>query len=398
VTDQAAGSGEGKRVSWVELYLDLIVVLAVGQLAHVIADDPSSHSVWISLGLFVVIWWTWIGFAVLYNRHGDDDWQSHLVFLVGSVPLGVAAVAIHPASAGDAGMFAASMAAVRLVLAFAHAAGWRDTLRQRAARAYLASAALFAVSIVLPGPGRYVLWAIAVASESGAVLTEDRDARRRAHATHDVTALAPRTPGEALDPHHFAERFGAFIIILLGEVVVDAGQASVDGHVATAAGWAALIAAMILAASLWWLYFDAAAEINLRVLELSGGSPAIARTLFALGHMLPTFALLLAASGIGLLLEHEPPTAAYWLACVGVGVYFVGTRVVFAAATRLGRLGRSLVVVATFWMGTLHQALSPHAYVWVLTGWVVVWTASASWRTHHMDLRRFVQLGARQEP
>ena len=123
---------------------------------------------------------------------------------------------------------------------------------------------------------------------------------------------------------------------MLGEVVVEAGQASVDGHVATAAGWAALVAAMLLAAALWWLYFDSAAAINLKVLELSGGSPTMARAIFAVGHMLPAFALLITAAGVGLLLEDDPPRIAYWLACVGAGMYLAGTRafLVSGAAAR----------------------------------------------------------------
>ena len=93
-------------------------------------------------------------------------------------------------------------------------------------------------------------------------------------------------------------------------MVVEAGQASVDGHVATAGGWAALVAAMVLTAALWWLYFDAAAEINLKVLELSGGSPTIAEAIFAVGHMLPSFALLMIAAAVGLLLKEDPPNIA----------------------------------------------------------------------------------------
>ena len=64
---------------------------------------------------------------------------------------------------------------------------------------------------------------------------------------------------------------------------------------------------MLLAGALWWLYFDSAAEINLRVLQLSGGSPTMARAIFAVGHMVPAFALLIIAAGVGLLLEEEPP-------------------------------------------------------------------------------------------
>ena len=51
-----------------------------------------------------------------------------------------------------------------------------------------------------------------------------------------MAALAPADPSAALDPHHFAERFGLFLL-LLGEVVVEAGQAAVDGDVATTAVW-----------------------------------------------------------------------------------------------------------------------------------------------------------------
>ena len=74
----------GKRVSWVELYLDLVFVLGVGQLAHVIVERPETRSVWIALGLFFTLWWTWVGFAVLYNRRGADRPTQHLLFLAGS--------------------------------------------------------------------------------------------------------------------------------------------------------------------------------------------------------------------------------------------------------------------------------------------------------------------------
>jgi hypothetical protein len=130
-------------------------------------------------------------------------------------------------------------------------------------------------------------------------------------------------------------------------VVVEAGQAAVHGD-AGAGQWAALVAAMVLAAELWWLYFDSAAEVNLKVLELSGGSPTMARAIFAVGHMLPAFALLLTAAGVGLLLEDEPPDAAAWAACVGAGIYLLGTRTFLRGSRRVPGVVRVLVIVATF--------------------------------------------------
>jgi low temperature requirement protein LtrA len=149
--------GQGKRVSFVELYVDLVFVLAVGQLAHLIVAEPEMHSVWIALGLFFTLWWTWIGFAVLYNRQGGDEPAQRLLFLIGSVPAGVAAVAIAPASTGDITAFAISLALIRVVLAGAHVllhGALTDLLRQRIARSYLISAALFLLSIAVPEPVR----------------------------------------------------------------------------------------------------------------------------------------------------------------------------------------------------------------------------------------------------
>ena len=349
-------------------------VLAVAQLAHLIVAEPEMHSVWVALGLFVTLWWTWVGFAVLYNRAGADEPEQRLWLLAGSIPTGVAAVAIDSAATGSAAVFALSLAVVRLTLAGAHYAngGRTDLLSRRITRACLVSAGLFAVSAALPGPFRYALWAVAIIVESGAMLAEDREAARRMRRERDLSALTPADPSEALDAHHFAERFGLFLIILLGEVVVEAGQASADERIASAGSWAALVAAMLLAAALWWLYFDSAAELNLRVLELSGGSPTMARAIFAVGHMLPAFALLLVASGVGLLLEEDPPRIAYWLACVGAGMYLAGTRAFLAGTARVPGVARVVVLIATFQLARLGPELGAYGYLWLVSGWVVV--------------------------
>ncbi len=356
----------GKRVSWVELYLDLVFVLAVGRIAHVIVAEPEMHSVWIALGIFFTLWWTWVGFAVLYNRSGADEPGQRIVFLAASVPIGVAAVAVEPTAHGDSTAFALSMALARVFLASSHAGAEGEhaaLLNHRIARACLISAVLFAVSLAAPEPFRYALWLVAILNESRAMLTEDREAIGRARRERDWKALEPADPAERLDPHHFAERFGLFLIILLGEVLVEAGQAPLEGNVV------AIGAAMVLAAALWWIYFDSAVEVNLKVLELSGGSPTMARAIFATGHMVPAFALLLTAAGVGLLMEEDPPRIAYHLSCIGIGIYLAGTRAFLLASTRRATLVRLAMLIATFGLGRLD--LDPHSYVVLLAGWTV---------------------------
>jgi low temperature requirement protein LtrA len=378
VSEQA----QGKRVAWVELYLVLIYALAIGQLAHLIIGEPEMDTVWAALGLFAVLWWTWIGFAVQYNRQGDDHVPERLLFLAGSIPTGVAAVAIEPAADGDIAAFAIAMATVRVLLAASRAleGGWRPALRMGVTRAYGLSAVLFIVSIPIEGPIRYGLWAIGVIIESRALLTENRAAVRALRKREDLSVVARDDTASALDPHHFAERFGLLLIILIGEVVIAAGETTAELHITTAAGWAALVAAMVLAATLWWLYFDSAVEINLRVLELSGGSPTVARALFAVGHMAPAFALLLIASAVGLLLDGHDPGLGYWLCSSGLGIYLIGTRVFFAVASRAGHVVRVVVVIATFELGWLEDVVSPHTFLWIVAAWAMGCAALSSWR------------------
>ena len=147
---------------------------------------------------------------------------------------------------------------------------------------------------------------------------------------------------------------------------------------------------MVLAAALWWLYFDSAVELNLKVLELSGGSPTMARAIFAVGHMLPSFALLLTAAGVGLLLEEDPPAIAYSLACVGAGLYMLGTRAFLNRSRRIPGVLRALVLVATFFLGRLEGVLSPHEYLWLLAVWIGACAALTTRTSSDADVARLM--------
>jgi low temperature requirement protein LtrA len=378
-SDQDTQSEEGgKRVSWVELYLDLVFVLAVGELAKLIIDEPHLRTVWITLGLFIALWWTWVGFTVLYNRHGADTPSQRALYLLASLPVGAGAVALVPASHGHTAAFAITLAATRVVLAIGNArdddpgSSVGDQLRLHTVRAYLLSVLLFIGSIWIPSPFRYVIWAAALINESAVLLADDqrRRRRRRSNHAHSLSQVGSADRGAVVEAHHFAERFGLFIIILLGEVVVEAGEAAADGGALTAAAWTGVLAAMALAATLWWTYFDAAADIDLRRLERSGGSPTMARAIFAGGHMIPAFALLVSAAGVGLLLGEDPTRFAYWLAGIGTAVYLTGARASMRAQGRRGHLIRVGATAITFAFGALHTVLSPSAYLWLLAAWV----------------------------
>ena len=383
----AEGATAVRRVSWVELYFDLIFVFAMRQAAHTLVDEPSWRGVLTAFVLFVPLWWTWIGFVILYNRSGAEDAVSHRLFvLAGTLPCAVAAIEVHGGSHGDTAGFALALAATRAVLAVAFwftsdvsgPAGRRLTL------GYVLSTVVFALSALVPTPWRYVVWLLMLAQEAGLLLLGRKPRRARTGQEETLRAML-KPPSEAtlrIDPAHLAERFGLFMIILFGEIVISVGSAAILVEDRGLAYWIGVLSGFVLAAALWWIYFGSAAEINEHVLRASGGNPAVAYGLYAAGHLGPAFSLLVMAAGVSLALEHDPPGSAGWLIAGGLAVYLVGTQaVVPPLSMRFGRLVRIVAVGATVGLALLQPWITAAGVLLVATIWTVMAAALVTW--HH---------------
>ena len=375
----------GKRVSWVELYFDLIFVFAVGQLSHIMVTDPHWAGLGIALGLFLPLWWTWVGFAVLYNRHGQDKTTQRLLVLAGTLPCAVAAIETRAAADGHIMTYTFALAGARLILAvaFAFTAG----TARRVAIGYGLSAAAFAASAFAPSPWRYVIWALALLQEAGFLLLRNEEGAEKRHGERtgqhpparrsrlaSVRAMLkpPADPARGVDAGHLAERFGLMIIILLGEVVVAVAAAAAGVPRHDTWYWLGLLAGLVLAAALWWIYFTAAAPISEYVLRASGGNPAMAYGLYAGGHLGPAFSLLTMAAGVSLVLSGEAPAAAAWFIAGGLASYLLGTRVVVVdRSLRFDSLRRAAVAVATACLAFLEPVISATGVVMVTGAWAV---------------------------
>lgn len=387
MTEEQDTAGRGRRVGWVELYFDLIFVFAVSQVTHAIVAEPKWVHVASALGIFATLWWTWIGFALLYNRVGDDTRVADRLFvLAGTVPCAIAATQAHHAFDGHPAGFAGALAGVRLILAAAHWWSGRSKAGVRKITwGYTASAVLFTLSAFTPRPWVFVLWAFALFQEAGFLLLDDGGERRRgrrdghdtprpSRATKMRSLLAPSTnPGRAVDSGHLSERFGLFIILLLGELVITVGGAALDHPDDDLGYWLALIGGLVLAGALWWVYFTSAAEIYERMLDLSGGNPALAYFLYAGGHLIPAFSLLLVAAGVDLSLHESPPVSAAWFVTAGLTAYLMGTRV-FSMRPRKWyvNLLQIAALAATVNLALLRHVLSAPAVVAVIAVWAVI--------------------------
>lgn len=409
------GDSEGKRVSWAELYFDLILAFAVGQTAHIMITSPAWSGLGWAFGLFIPLWWTWIGFVVLCNRYADRSVQR-LFVLAGTLPLAVAAIETHAAADGRQMAFTFALAGARLLLAAAFALS--STAARQVAGGYLVSTVVFAGSAFVPGPWRYLLWAFALVQEAGILLLRDgrptrggrgershgrvrgRDQARQKQARQNqvrqsrterlrVMFRPPADPERTMDTSHLAERFGAMIIILLGELVASVAGSALGLPDVTPRFWFGLLGGLVLGAALFWIYFTAAAPMNETVLRASGGNPAMAYGLYAAGHLTPAFALLSMAAGVSLTLSGEAGQAAAWFLAGGMAAYLLGNRVMFIGETpTLGRgtprkfstIPRLALVAATACLALLEPLISATGVVLVTAGWAAAIAADLTWR------------------
>ena len=178
----------------------------------------------------------------------------------------------------------------------------------------------------MPGPGRYWLWALAVLVDAvGPVLATLRDDKLPLHI------------------EHLPERFGLLVILVLGEAV---GGAARGTHDASWAGpsLAVGILGLLLAASLWWSYFDVGASSSASSLDdEEQDEPADAdqrHDLFIYGHFPLALGTVLVGVGLeGLAVHPETPgpTAFAWSLAGGLALFFTGIAMIVAGTARSWR-------------------------------------------------------------
>ncbi len=236
-------AGDERHATWLELFFDLVFVVAVAQLADGLAADPSLHGFLIFAGLFVAVWWAWVGYTFYADRFDTDDPPHRVLMLVGMFLVAVLASVIPEAFHGETASFALAYAAVRAVVVLLNARAWWHLPQARPLLnvyipAFSASIALFVVSAAVPPPYRYWLWALALAIDLGTPLASGMRIR-----------VVP------IHASHIPERVGLFTIIVFGESIlaVVIGTTTVSWGVESAA-----VAALgfVIAGALWWIYFD----------------------------------------------------------------------------------------------------------------------------------------------
>jgi len=266
-------SPDDQKVTFVELFFDLVFVFAVTQivgLLHVQLDWVGAAR---ALLVFWLVWWAWTQFTWTLN---SADTTHPVIELATLLATGVAffmAVAVPGAFGDRAAWFAIPYVVVRVIGLVLHkrVAAIAHPSQHAAVRrfAIVSSGGLVAVlaGAFAGADTRYLLWGMAIFLDLIAA------------------AIGGESEGWNLHPEHFGERHGLFVIIALGESLIVAA-----GGVATGAWTGSLLAVGIMAVAVtcafWWSYFPRAKPLLDHALEEQRGvaQSTLARDAYSLLH------------------------------------------------------------------------------------------------------------------
>jgi low temperature requirement protein LtrA len=307
--------GVNQRASSLELFYDLVFVFAITQVSHLLLAHLTWTGVLQSLIVLLAVYWSW-NYTTWTTNELDTETVPVRLLLLGLMLVSLLmSVAIPQAFEDHALLFAGSYVAIQVgrhfFLTFAAADGG-TVERERAGRIltwFVVAGVIWISGALVEGTGRYVLWLVALALDYYAPLVTYRVPGRR--------RLPPETWNVGTE--HYAERFGLFIILALGESIVITGGIT-SGLELDEQTIAAFVMAFLASAAIWWLYFTSVAALGEHYLEVADHRTTLARDAYTYLHVVFVAGIILSAVGDELVIKHPteilPP---YEVAAVAAG-------------------------------------------------------------------------------
>src|SRR4051795_6274948 len=283
---------DGERVTPLELFFDLVFVLAFTQCTALMAHHPTWSGLAQGLLVLGMLWWAWGGYAWLTSVIDPEEGAVRLVMFGAMASLLIVSLCV-PEAFGHLGLtFALAFGVFRVahIALFMLASPDDDALRHSVlglAASTAIAVTLLAAASLFDGVAQGALWALAIFLDMAGPYFFGAE-------------------GWKLAPGHFAERHGLIVIIALGESIVAIGVGA-SGELGLGVGTAGVLG-VFLAAALWWTYFDVVALVSAR--RLGEAEPGrvqndLARDSYSYIHLLMVAGIVLIAYGMKVTIGHH---------------------------------------------------------------------------------------------
>ena len=387
IADEHAGYGlfrsqqlGSQRVTYVELFFDLVFVFAVTQLSHHLLEHLSVRGALQTLLLLFAVWMAWCYTAWVTNWLDPDTRPVRIMLFVVMLINLIMAAALPEAFGDRALVFASAYVAVQVGRSLFVTWAMRSQLGlyrnfQRVTIWCAFSGTFWLAGGLTEGATREALWLTAILVEcAGPVCGFFLPWLGRSY-TYEWT----------ISGGNFAERFQLFIILALGESIVVTGRTFGDLEW-TGAIVAAFVTAFVGSIAFWWIYFSRSADASNEVVEASDDPGRLGRSAYTYFHIPMVAGIIVAAVGDELSIAHpngHADTATVAVILGGPTLFLLGhmlfKRSVFGvwSTSRLAALV-TLAVIAPF--GTSVSPLAVALAATLVVVGVALWDA---WLTRH---------------
>src|ERR687887_2479227 len=137
---------EERHATWLELFLDLVFVVAIAELGTAFAHHVSAQGFLSYLALFVPIWWAWAGFTFYATRFDTDDLVYRALTFLGMFGVAALATTVPSAFEGRGNGFALTYACIRIVIVLLYVRARRNVSEARRLTNWFI--AMFSIAIV----------------------------------------------------------------------------------------------------------------------------------------------------------------------------------------------------------------------------------------------------------
>ena len=283
------------RVTYAELFFDLVFVFAVTQVSHTLLGRFTPLGAVQTTLLFLAVWWVWVYTTWVTNWLNPELTPVRiLLFLLMFAGL-VLSTSIPHAFEARGLWFASAYAAMqvgRTAFWLASVPPARTAVRWNATRILIwlsASAVFWILGGFAQGETRLWLWVLALAIEYASPVARFWVPGLGASAIEDWY----------VEGGHMAERCAGFIIIALGESIVVTGATFAD------LAWTPQnVSAFVASIAMWWIYFHKGAEAGSELISRSSESGRLARSAYTYLHMPIVAGIILSAVADDLVLTH----------------------------------------------------------------------------------------------
>ena len=368
---------EQRRSTWLELFFDLVFVVAIAELSHYLQHHLSASGFIQFTILAMPVWWCWVAAIFYATRFDTDDISDRLITLVQIAIVAVMAANIaHGLSSSSFGFTLSHIAFLILLILRYLNAGYHipkaRPLTTWYSIGFSISLILWSVSVFIPVPWRFLFWGLGLLIDTVTALT----------ASKLIARIPPSLP-------HMTERIGLFTIIVLGESIV----AVVDGVSEQQWNFLSVVTAILgltIAFSFWWLYFDSVDGSPLEAMKMGKMNIGLS---WLYAHLPLSLGIVATAVGIEQMIldsAGDPTTYAdTWMLCGAVALCLSTLSFIHWITSALGKTRcrrvvsfyRLISVAFVLVIGAASSLLSPVMLLFLVAAACIIQVLFDMWNT-----------------